>query len=71
MQMNLNRITSAILASSKRIPEGGVCRRPEIILQTEMKQEKIRQMLFNWDDEFVYQGKSLFPGMMRLSSSKS
>lgn len=70
MQMNLNRNTSAILASSKRIPEG-VCRRREIILQTEIKPNTISQMLFNLDDEFVYRGKSLFPDTMRISSSKS
>lgn len=45
MQMNLNRITSAILASSKRIPEEGVSRRCEIILQTEIKPNTISQML--------------------------
>lgn len=71
MQMNLNRITSAILASSKRIPEEGVCRRREIILQTEIKPNTISQMLFNLDDEFIYRGKSLFPGTMSISSSKS
>lgn len=26
---------------------------------------------FNLDDEFVYRGKSLFPGTMSISSSKS